>query len=81
MVPPFEEAAFSQPVGEVGPVIETRFGYHIVEVLEKTEGVEPSLDDAREQIVNVLQNQRRGDAFQSYMQNLRDGTEIVYPGQ
>ncbi len=32
MVPEFEKAAFEQPVGEVGPVIETSFGWHIVKV-------------------------------------------------
>jgi len=81
MVPPFAEAAFSQTIDEIGEVIETQFGYHVIQVLEKTDAVEPSLDESREQIVNVLQNQRRGEAFQTYMQELRDGSEIVYPGQ
>ncbi len=35
MVPEFEKAAFGQQVGVVGPVIETPFGYHIVEVMER----------------------------------------------
>ncbi len=37
MVKPFEEAAFTSPIGVIGPVIETQFGYHIIEVLERTE--------------------------------------------
>jgi len=37
MVPAFEEAAFSQPIGEVGPVIESPFGYHIVKVTARDE--------------------------------------------
>lgn len=42
MVPEFEEAAFSAPVGElVGPV-ETDFGLHLIEVIERRPGgVEP----------------------------------------
>ncbi len=32
LVKPLEEAAFSQAVGEIGPVIETRFGYHLLKV-------------------------------------------------
>jgi hypothetical protein len=37
MVKPFEEASFTSPIGVIGPVIETQFGYHIIEVLERTE--------------------------------------------
>jgi len=33
MVKPFEEAAFSQKINEIGPVIETRFGFHIIQPL------------------------------------------------
>ena len=32
LVKPLEDAAFSQDVGAIGPVIETRFGYHLVKV-------------------------------------------------
>ena len=32
MVPPFEQAAFSQKVGEVGPPVRSPFGFHIIQV-------------------------------------------------
>ncbi|HPR63249.1 MAG TPA: SurA N-terminal domain-containing protein [Thermoanaerobaculia bacterium] len=42
MVPPFEEAAFSLPVGTVSDPVKTSFGYHIIEVMShKNEGVRP----------------------------------------
>ena len=37
MVAPFEEAAFSQEIGVVGEPIESEFGYHIIQVSEKTQ--------------------------------------------
>ena len=33
MVPEFENAAFSQKVGELGAPVKTQFGYHIIQVL------------------------------------------------
>ena len=36
MAPEFEKAAFTQKPNEIGPVIETQFGFHIVQVLEKS---------------------------------------------
>ena len=35
MVKEFEDAAFGQPIGRIGSVVKTKFGYHIILVLGK----------------------------------------------
>ncbi|MBL7917345.1 MAG: peptidylprolyl isomerase, partial [Bacteroidia bacterium] len=35
MVYPFENAAYNTPVGQVSPIVKTRFGYHILKIYDK----------------------------------------------
>lgn len=54
MVPEFETAAFNQKVGEVGDVIRSPFGYHLIKVLDRKEGKQKSLDEVRHEIAHKL---------------------------
>ena len=50
MVPTFDAAVFSTPVGELSEVVETDFGFHIIQVTgERDAGTQP-LDEVREDI-------------------------------
>jgi parvulin-like peptidyl-prolyl isomerase len=52
MVPPFEQAAFSQKVGEIGPPVKSPFGYHIIVVTEhKTKSLADSKADIEKAIL------------------------------
>ncbi len=51
MVPQFEQAAFSQPIGKVGEPVESPFGYHLILVEERRS---KGLEDARKSIEEKL---------------------------
>lgn len=82
MVKPFEDAAFAQKVNAIGPVVETEFGYHIIQVLAHNEAKVISLDKKiKEEIGNFLQQQKRQGAFNEMLKKLRAKATIIVPGQ
>jgi peptidyl-prolyl cis-trans isomerase D len=54
MVPEFDQAAFSQPVGKVGEPIKTTYGYHLIKVTEKKPGTVATLENTKEKIAKKL---------------------------
>lgn len=60
-VAPFEEAAFSQEIGAIGELVETRFGYHIIKVEGRREGDVPE-DEARHELAEGLYTASRSGA-------------------
>ena len=76
MVPEFEIAAFTQEVGEVGDIVETQFGYHIIQVSERTEEGTIDFQIAKDQIIEFLTNQSKQQVISSYIETLRDQATI-----
>jgi peptidyl-prolyl cis-trans isomerase C len=79
MVKPFEDAAFGQKVNEIGPVIQTQFGYHIIQVLEHSQAKQKSLEEVKSSIEETLKNRKRQEIAQNYMEGLKQKAKIVYP--
>ena len=76
MVNSFSEAAFSQPVGEVGEVIETPFGFHLIKVLDRQEGGPMSLAEAAPRIRRFLKQEATAAHLQSRVEELRKKAAI-----
>jgi peptidyl-prolyl cis-trans isomerase D len=63
MVPPFEEAAFTIEPGTVGEaLVESRFGFHIINVLGRRSGDVPE-DEAKREVAEDLYRQARSAAM------------------
>jgi len=57
MVPEFEAAVFALKPREISPVVESKFGYHIIQLTDVRGGKVKSFDEARAEIVSELQKQ------------------------
>ena len=58
VVPEFEEAAFGLKAGEIGPVIQTAYGLHIIKVDEIQEEKTEPLDKVKDQIQTFLRTRK-----------------------
>ncbi|MHC4642837.1 MAG: peptidylprolyl isomerase [Planctomycetota bacterium] len=79
MAPPFEKAAFALKVNEVGDIVKTQFGYHIIKVTDKKEASRKTFEQAKQEIVRTLKQQKQRELFAKYLEQIRAEAKIVYP--
>lgn len=79
MVTPFEDAAFSQEVGKIGEVVESKYGYHIIQILAHNQASEKSFAEVKRQIAEDLAKKKFGEATRDYLETLKKTARIEYP--
>lgn len=76
MVKPFSDAAFAMKPNEISDIVETRFGYHIIQMLECRPAETVAFSDVKERIVGNLRNERIQKEVHAYLEKLREGAKI-----
>lgn len=76
MIKEFEDAAFEQEIGEIGDIIETQYGYHIIKVSDHKYPGKILFEDEKNSIIEFLTLVKKEEQFEVFTKNLRDSATI-----
>jgi peptidyl-prolyl cis-trans isomerase C len=77
MVPEFESAVFNTAAGHIAAdLIETQFGYHVIQVTERQSGEQVSFDDVKERLQGFLSDMTGRKATHAYLASLLAASSI-----
>jgi len=76
-VPEFEQVAFRLKPGELSEPVRTSFGYHIVQVTEKLPARKATWEGVRQQVLELLRENKRQEAFEAWVRELRGRAKIA----
>ncbi len=70
-VKPFEDAAFTLPVNSISDIVETMYGYHILQIVSRERETRP-LEEARAEIEANLRSTKQRDAYNNRIEELKE---------
>ena len=79
MIASFGEVAFALKPGEVSDIVETRFGYHLIQMIDSKPPALLAYNDVREKIERTLRRDKENRAVRSYVAELKSQSEIQRP--
>ena len=76
MVPEFDAVSFSLEPGKLSDVITTQFGFHVLQVLERTPAGEVEFAEVKDRIRQGLRQQKAGEAARKHVEGLRATAKV-----
>jgi len=76
MVKSFEEAAFALRPNEVSDIVETKFGYHLIKVIEKKPESTTAFEDAKDKLGQYLKQQKVQKEVSIYIHELKEKAKV-----
>ena len=71
MVKPFENAAFSVPIGELSDIVETQYGYHILKIIDRKSETR-SFEEVKPELAQEVRKEKEKEIIGSQIAKLKE---------
>ncbi len=76
MVKPFEEVAFGLSPGKVSDIVETRFGDHLIKVVDKKPEGMMSYEEVKDKLQQYIKQQKVREQVNRSIENLKEKAKV-----
>jgi peptidyl-prolyl cis-trans isomerase C len=80
-VPEFERAIEALKPGQVSDIVETQFGYHIIKLVDRMDANTTSLEQAKDQITEILKDRQKEQIVMNYIQKIKSEADVKFANE
>lgn len=77
MVKPFSDAAFSLKTGEISPIVETEYGYHVLQVTDRQPEKVLAFEEVEDKLSGLVRQEKIKAGTKKYIDELRSSADIT----